>query len=146
MKVVRHKITGRLIHREIPDFQDGKGITSALTFYDFSEDELEEATATLAEWEAELALRKEENLPHSEHIGKLISVNVSVAKPATIRRKYLGDTYDVDCFVTQTVKDQYQAGDIQINDYVVVSFIDENPDDEERNIAIVTDKIYKSWS
>ena len=83
--------------------------------------------------------------PTSEHIGKLISVNTSVAKPATIRRKYMGETYDVSCFVTQSVKDQFQAGDIQINDYVLVSFIDENPNGTEKNVAILTDKVYKSW-
>lgn len=34
---------------------------------------------------------------------------------------------------------------IEIGDYVLVSFIEEIPNTEERRIAIVTDKVYKSW-
>ena len=35
--------------------------------------------------------------------------------------------------------------EIKIGDYVLVSFIEEMPNETERNIAIVTDKVYKSW-
>jgi len=85
------------------------------------------------------------DLPHSEHIGKLMAVNATAARPATVRRKFMGTTYDVNCLVTQEVKDEYQAGKIQLGDYVIVSFIDEIPDTEEVNIAIVTGKVFESW-
>lgn len=86
-----------------------------------------------------------DTLPISEHIGKLISVNPAQAKPAVVRRRFWGENYDVNCLVTQSVAELYQAGNIQIGDYVLVSFIEEIPNTEEREIAIVTDKIFKSW-
>ncbi|MFC1924290.1 hypothetical protein ACFLXA_02870 [Chloroflexota bacterium] len=87
----------------------------------------------------------ENELPCSEHIGKLVAVNPSLAKPATIRRSFMGVDYDIKCVVTQSVKDQFQSGALKVNDYVLVSFIEEIPNGIERNIAVVTDKIYKSW-
>lgn len=63
MKVVRHKITGRLVHREDPDFKDGMGITNAALFGCGSKDELEEIEVTPQEWEAELELRRQESPP-----------------------------------------------------------------------------------
>ena len=81
----------------------------------------------------------------SEHIGKLLSVNPSLAKPAVVRRRFYGENYDVNCLVTQSVKDMFQAGDLQVNDYVLVSFIEEIPNTTERKIAIVTDKVFESW-
>ena len=86
-----------------------------------------------------------DDLPVSEHIGKLIAVNPSLAKPATVRRRFMGENYDVSCLVTQSVAELFQQGDIQIGDYVLVSFIEEIPNETERNVAIVTDKVYKSW-
>lgn len=86
-----------------------------------------------------------DDLPVSEHIGKLISVNPAQAKPAIVRRKFMGESYDINCLVTQSVAELYQAEQIQIGDYVLVSFIEEIPDTEEKLVAIVTDKIYKSW-
>ena len=84
-------------------------------------------------------------LPKSEHIGKLTAVNTSLAKPATVTRKYLGQLYDVQCLVSQNVVDMWLAGDLQIGDYVLVSFIDEIPNTTEVSVAIVTDKVYESW-
>jgi len=85
-------------------------------------------------------------LPVSEHIGKLMAVNPALAKPATVRRRFMGENYDVNCLVTQSVAELFQQGDIQIDDYVVVSFIEETPNETERNVAIVTDKVFESWS
>lgn len=84
-------------------------------------------------------------LPKSEHIGKLKAVNIGQAKLATVTRRFWGEDYDVSCLATQSIKDLYQAGDIQIGDFVLVSFIEETPNGAERNIAIVTDKVYQSW-
>ena len=87
------------------------------------------------------------DLPISEHIGKLIAVNPSQAKPATVRRRFLGKNYDVNYLVTQNIVNMWASNPKQLNidDFVLVSFIEEMPNETERNIAIVTAKIYKSW-
>ena len=36
-----------------------------------------------------------DDLPHSEHIGKLVAVDPQAAKPATIRRWYLGQSFAI---------------------------------------------------
>jgi len=84
-------------------------------------------------------------LPTSIHPAKLMAVNVGNAKPAIVRRWYLGQPYDVSCLVTQGVKDDYQANKIEIGDWMLVKFFDENPETHERDVAIVTDKVFKSW-
>lgn len=86
-----------------------------------------------------------DDLSKSEHIGKLIAVNPSNAKPAIVRRRFYGQDYDTKCLVTQSVAELFQAGKIEINDFVLVSFIVEIPNTTERKVAIVTDKVYKSW-
>ena len=63
MKVVRHKITGRLVHREIPDFEKGLGMLNAINFELGTAEELEEVEVTQAQWEAELELRDQERPP-----------------------------------------------------------------------------------
>lgn len=85
------------------------------------------------------------DLPHSEHIAKLIAVNATASRPATIRRRYMGVDYDIKCLVSQTVRDQYVAGTIQLGDFVVVSFIEEIPNGTERHVAVVMVKIFNSW-
>lgn len=84
-------------------------------------------------------------LPKSEHIAKLKAVDTALAKPATVTRKYQGQLYDVNCLVTESIKDMYVAGTLQIGDYVLVSFIDEIPETQEISVAVITDKIYESW-
>jgi len=105
--------------------------------------ENEEVPITLEE--LNLIPMSAEYLPTSEHIAKLVGVNATQAKPATVTRKYWGETYDVKCLVTETIKRMWLDGDLEIGDYVLVSFIEEIPDTVERHIAIVTDKIFKSW-
>jgi len=89
-----------------------------------------------------------DDLPHSEHIGKLISVNPSLAKPATVRRRFLGQNYDIQCLVSQAIVNMWTANpkEVDVGDYVLVSFIEETPNETERNVAIVTDKVFQSWS
>ena len=84
--------------------------------------------------------------PHSQHIGKVISIDVTKAKPMKIARKWQGVVYNVDCLVSLNIAALYQAGKIAVNDYVIVSFIDEIPDTQEIELAIVTDKVFKSWT
>ena len=72
MKVVKHKITGRLVYRELPDFKEGLGIINAVLMGFGPEKELEEVEATQAEWDAELELREQER-PSTvqEQLGQL---------------------------------------------------------------------------
>lgn len=86
-----------------------------------------------------------DDLPHSQHIGKLVDVDPTKARPATITRKWRGMTFDIQCLVSQTVVDMWVADNLNIGDYVIVSFIDEIPDTDEVNLAIVVDKVYESW-
>lgn len=85
------------------------------------------------------------DLPKSEHIGKLTAVNPALARPATVTRKYRGQTYNVQCLVTQAVVLMWQSGALQVGDYVMVSFIEEIPGTQEIGVAIVTDKVFESW-
>lgn len=86
------------------------------------------------------------DLPKSEHIGKLTAVNPSLAKPATVTRKWMGQIYDVQCLVTQSIVDMWIVGDLNVGDYVLVSYIEEIPNTTEIEVAIVTDKVFESWS
>ena len=76
--------------------------------------------------------------PRSTHISVLEAIDALKARPARIRRVWEGESYYFDCFVTETVKDQYIAGDIQVGDYMLVHF-----DDIGEQIVIA--KVYKSW-
>lgn len=61
MKAVRQISTGRLVWREIPDFEDGQGIiNAAIDGYDNPSD-LEEVEITEADWAVETALREAES-------------------------------------------------------------------------------------
>lgn len=83
---------------------------------------------------------------YSQHIGKVLSIDVTKAKPVKVLRKWSGYEYQIDCLVGQNIVTIYQAGKLVVNDYVIVSFIDEMPDSSEFNLAIVVDKVFKSWT
>lgn len=84
-------------------------------------------------------------LSSSIHVGKLKAIDVTKAKPVTITRRYLGQDYDVECLVTQSVVELYQSGKIIVGDFVLISFVEEVPNTVEIRVAIVIDKVYKSW-
>ena len=70
----------------------------------------------------------------------LEAVNVTGVKPATVRRTWEGTDYVLDCYITQHVKDEWLAGNIAIGDYVLVEYLDQDP-----NKAGVVAKIVKTW-
>lgn len=86
-----------------------------------------------------------DDLPHSQHIAKLVGVNGGAVRPAVVARKYLGEVYTINCLVSQSALDMYSSGDLRVGDYVIVSFIDEIPNTTELNVAIVVDKVWESW-
>jgi len=77
--------------------------------------------------------------PISSHISTLVSVDVAKARPAKVKRVWNGHDYLYDCFVTQTVKNEYQAGSIQIGDFLLVHF-------DDTGEQVVTAKVFKSWA
>jgi len=91
---------------------------------------------------AELNLRDFEalDLPTSQHLARIKSIDVTKAKPMTVTRTYQGIDFDIPCVVTQNIKDQYVEGKIQVGDIVIVAYCDERIDD-----AIVQSKVFKSW-
>jgi len=76
--------------------------------------------------------------PHSTHISTIEAIDPSKARPARIKRVWEGKDYFYDCLVSQSVKDQYVAGNVKVGDYVEVHFTDMGE-------QLVTVKVYKSW-
>lgn len=81
--------------------------------------------------------------PYSTHIGQVTDIDPSKAKPATIKRLWAGQEFTYNCLVTQDVRDQYAEGKINIGDFVLVEFFDD--DEIGKLIAIITQKIFKTW-
>jgi len=77
--------------------------------------------------------------PKSSHISTLVSVDKTKARPAKVKRVWNGQDYFYDCFVSQTIKDEYQTGKIQVGDYLLVHF-------DGIGEQIVTAKVFKSWA
>ena len=113
--------------------------------YEYDPDLGEEVEVSQYMYVLNLAVITPADLPHSQHIAILTEIDAGRIKPATVIRKYLGENYQVRCLVSQMAKDLYQAGDLQIGDYVIVTFIDEIPGSQEYNIAIIVDKVWESW-
>jgi len=81
------------------------------------------------------------DLPSSDVIGIIKSINVSAARPIVATRTYNGEEFDLNCLVTENIKDQYIAGKIKVGDYVIVTYCTHDYPDQ----PIVTAKIFKSW-
>ncbi len=79
--------------------------------------------------------------PTSPHWAVIESFNPSEVKPLTVTRTWRGHTITLECYVTQSVVDNYTAGDLEIGDFVLVDFVD---GDLAQPLAVT--KIYKSWS
>ena len=76
--------------------------------------------------------------PKSTHLSQLASIDPTKVRPAKVKRMWEEREYFYDCFVTETIKDMYAAGNIQIGDFVLVRF-------DDMGEQLVTEKIYKSW-
>ena len=70
----------------------------------------------------------------------LEAVNVAAVKPATVRRTWEGVDYMLDCYITQHIKDEWLAGNIAIGDYVLIEYLDQDPD----KVGVVA-KVVKTW-
>lgn len=76
--------------------------------------------------------------PHSTHISSIDAIDTAKARPVRIKRVWEGKDYFHDCLVTESVKDQFVAGDVKVGDYVLVHF-------DAVGEQIVTAKVFKSW-
>ena len=76
--------------------------------------------------------------PRSTHLATLVAIDTNSMRPARVKREYQGYDFFHDCFVTESLKDQYVEGDLQVGDYVLVHFDDSGE-------QVVTHKIFKSW-
>ncbi len=76
--------------------------------------------------------------PRSTHISTIDAIDTTKARPVRIKWVWEGRDYFYDCLVTESVKDQYVAGDVIVGDYVIVHF-------DDIGEQIVTAKVFKSW-
>ena len=72
--------------------------------------------------------------------AKVQAFTASATKPLKIGRIYKGVETQIDCYVTERIRELYQAGKLTAGDFVLVQFVDGDPDK-----PIVIEKAYKSW-
>jgi len=75
---------------------------------------------------------------NSTHIATLQAINIGSVRPAHVKRVFQGIDFFYDCFVTESVKDHFIQGNIQIGDFLLVHF-------DDNGEQIVTHKVFKSW-
>lgn len=78
--------------------------------------------------------------PLCTHWARVDSFYPGEVKPMRVKRTWQGREYTVDCYVTQTIRDQYLAGNVAVGDFVLVHFLEDNLDR-----AIVVAKVFKTW-
>ena len=74
------------------------------------------------------------------HWAQIDSFNPSLAKPIQVTRTWQGRSLQTRCFVTQAIKDAFQAGDLAVGDFVLVLFVD-----GDRDLPLAVSKILKTW-
>ncbi len=79
---------------------------------------------------------------YSSHLGKIVSITPGTAKPVKAIVHHGKENLDIeyDCFVTEAIKDQFEQGNLNPDDYVIVHFF-------ENDVLkpVCTAKIYPSW-
>jgi len=96
---------------------------------------IDEASLPIVFEEPEVALPEP---PRSTHISVIDAIDTAKARPVRIKRVWQGRDYFYDCLVTESVKDQYLAGDVAVGDYILVHF-------DDIGELVVTEKVFKSW-
>lgn len=66
--------------------------------------------------------------------------NASAEKPLKVKRTLAGTDYQIWCYVSESVKNDYIAGTLQIGDVVIVIFVD-----KDITKPLAQQKVYKSW-
>lgn len=76
--------------------------------------------------------------PRSTHISVIEAIDPGKARPVRVKRVWSGYEYFYDCLATESIKDQFLAGDVAVGDYVIVFF-------DDIGEQVVTAKVFKSW-
>lgn len=76
--------------------------------------------------------------PQSTHVSSIEAIDTAKARPARVKRMWRNKPYYYDCFVTETVKDQYLSGNIAVGDYALVHY-------DDIGEQLVVAKVFKSW-
>jgi len=72
--------------------------------------------------------------------AKVWAFKAAAERPLTVGRIYKGREVEIECYVTERIRELYQAGKLAVDDYVLVQFVDGDPDK-----PIAVEKAYKSW-
>ena len=72
--------------------------------------------------------------------AKVRSFNAGSVRPLRVGRIYRGQEVETNCYVTERIRELYQAGKLVADDYVLLQFVDGDP---EKSIAV--EKAYKTW-
>jgi len=86
----------------------------------------------------------------STHPARIDAINPGAIKPATVTRIFLtedgfttlwnGKEWQYDCYVSQSVVDEWQAGKIAVGDFVLIEFLE-----GDVTKPLLTLRIYRSW-
>ena len=82
MKVVKQKSTGKVVYRQSPDFEKGKGLLSASVVSSVSVDDLKEVEITQLEWDA----LEKERVDKITRNGKIEKEMYEIAEKSLIDR------------------------------------------------------------
>ena len=72
--------------------------------------------------------------------ARVRAFSTTAVKPLKVGRIYKGTEIEIDCYVTERIRELYQAGKLAVDDYVLVQFVDGDP-----NKPLAVEKAYKSW-
>ena len=71
---------------------------------------------------------------------KVRSFDMNAEKPLRVGRIHKNQEVETNCYVTERIRELYQAGKLAVGDFVLIQFVDGDPDK-----PIAVEKAYKSW-
>ena len=79
-------------------------------------------------------------LPPNPGYAVIIGADLQAEKPLQVRRTYMGQDFTFWCYVTQDLKDLYDAGNLGLGDVVSLVYIDGDVE-----MALAQQKVFKTW-
>lgn len=89
---------------------------------------------------SENPIQPEVEPPLSTHWAQVNAVDELKTKPLQVRRTWNGKEYVFWCYISNTIKEIWDANKLNIDDFVVVDFIE-----HEKDKPLATEKIIKTW-
>jgi hypothetical protein len=83
---------------------------------------------------------KESQAPANTYWAQVAGFDAQAEKPLQVTRNWSGHDITLWVYVSQDVADAYVAGNLEVGDYVLVVFVDDDPE-----LPIATQKVYQSW-